>query len=395
MADELLTCPVCGGAAAPGNRERTVPVNVSALYFSNEEARRAPRGPMRLAACPSCGMVFNSAFDAAALTYDGAYDNSLDNSPVFRRYSEQLAARLVNDYALRRRTVVEIGCGQGGFLRQVCAVGGNQGHGFDPSYTGPPSGGGVTIHQRLYGEGLAVPDTALVICRHVLEHIAQPAPFLRQVRQALAGSEQAVLYFEVPNAASVLTRTGLWDVIYPHCSYFSEAPLRYLFEHNGFEVLRSGAVYDNQFLYLEARPAAPGRAVSADKPACGGAQLEEFADTVDRTITAWASFLQQTGAAGRKVAFWGAGAKGTTFLNMVPGADGIGTVVDLNPRKHGAYVPGTGQRVEDTGALAAARPEVVVTLNPIYAQEIEASLRSMGVTAELVVGQASRPVHLD
>jgi SAM-dependent methyltransferase len=384
MTEELL-CPVCRSVAIPGSKVQTLPLNVSALYFSRTEAQRARRGNVRLAACPSCGMVFNCAYDAAAISYDGSYENSLDNSRVFQEYSEELAARLVSRYALRQRTIIEIGCGNGEFLRRVCTLGGNEGYGFDPSYTGPSHAAErVTIQQRIYGNDIAIPDIALVICRHVLEHIPNPVTFLGELRCALAASDNAVLYFEVPNATAVLTETGLWDVIYPHCSYFSTIPLCRLFEKAGYRVLDCGVAYDKQFLYIEARPT-PGTLPFRDQPANRiEVRLDEFAVAVDRAIAEWARFLHSKSKAGAKLSFWGAGAKGTTFLNMVPGAKCIPTVVDINPRKCGAFVPGTGQQIEDASVLASVQPDIVVTLNQMYLQEITTALRSMNLTADLV-----------
>jgi hypothetical protein len=85
------------------------------------------------------------------------------------------------------------------------------------------------------------------------------------------------------------------------------------------------------------------------------------------------------------VALWGAGAKGVTFLNVVPGGADIEPVVDLNPRKQGTFVPGTGQRVVAPGALAGQPLDEVWILNPLYRREIESQLRELGVGADVRV----------
>ena len=56
-------------------------------------------------------------------------------------------------------------------------------------------------------------------------------------------------------------------------------------------------------------------------------------------------------------------------------------VVDINPRKHGRHVPGTGQRVVAPGALTTAPPDEVVVLNPLYVAEVQVQLAALGVTA--------------
>ncbi|HEV2273057.1 MAG TPA: hypothetical protein VGR96_02760 [Acidobacteriaceae bacterium] len=86
----------------------------------------------------------------------------------------------------------------------------------------------------------------------------------------------------------------------------------------------------------------------------------------------------------RRVALWGAGAKGVTFLNVVPGARQIDSVVDRNPRKRGMYVPGTGRRISAPEELERNPPELVITLNPAYVAEIQAMLADLGVSAQVV-----------
>ena len=85
------------------------------------------------------------------------------------------------------------------------------------------------------------------------------------------------------------------------------------------------------------------------------------------------------------VAVWGAGAKGATFLNVVEGGERIGTVVDVNPRKHGRFVTGTGQPIVPPDALATAGVGTIVVMNPVYADEIRETARALGVAADVLV----------
>ena len=83
------------------------------------------------------------------------------------------------------------------------------------------------------------------------------------------------------------------------------------------------------------------------------------------------------------VAVWGAGAKGTTFLNLVEGGDRVGHLVDVNPRKRGKHVPGTGQPISAPEDLAERPPRHVVVMNPIYRAEIRQTLHGLGIEPEI------------
>jgi hypothetical protein len=83
---------------------------------------------------------------------------------------------------------------------------------------------------------------------------------------------------------------------------------------------------------------------------------------------------------------WGVGSKGVTFLNvMSAGHETVPYCVDLNPRKHGQFVVGTGQQIVPPAFLREYRPDLVIVMNGIYESEIRQACREYGVDCELAV----------
>ena len=71
-----------------------------------------------------------------------------------------------------------------------------------------------------------------------------------------------------------------------------------------------------------------------------------------------------------------------TYLNLVADVAPVAAVVDINPRKVGAGVSGTGHAIVAPAELVDVRPRTVFVANPIYVNEIAAELRDLGIDAE-------------
>lgn len=390
---QAARCPVCGQTDPADLLEiPAVPVYCNVLWPRRDEALRAPRAPMHLKHCAACGHTFNAAYDAGLTDYSPAYDSSLHYSPRFQRYAEALARGLVARYALRGRNVVEIGCGKGDFLVLLCELGDNRGWGFDrsfdPARVDPARRRRIDFVQDPYTAEQAARLRPDFVCfRHVLEHVADPRGFLAELRRGFPDRSEATLYCEVPNALFTLKDLGIWDLIYEHCAYFTLGSLARAATSSGFDVLALGEAFDGQFIFVEMRPGtgrAPAAGVpEAHRPDAVRGWAASFTEQYRETLGAWRGRLRELQQAGRRVVVWGGGSKGTTFLNVVGADSGIECVVDLNPHKHGKYIAGTGQLVVAPETLRELRPTDVIVMNPIYENEIAASVRALGLDARV------------
>ncbi|MEM9748803.1 MAG: SAM-dependent methyltransferase, partial [Actinomycetota bacterium] len=95
-----------------------------------------------------------------------------------------------------------------------------------------------------------------------------------------------------------------------------------------------------------------------------------------RRVAEWRRRLQESHAAGRTTVLWGGGSKAVAFLTTLGVGDEIAAAVDINPRKHGTYLGGTGHQVIGPDDLVDLQPDEVIVMNPIYTDEIAADLRS-------------------
>jgi hypothetical protein len=214
----------------------------------------------------------------------------------------------------------------------------------------------------------------------VLEHIEAPTEFLRSIRR-IAGGDRAktATYFEVPNALFTLRDGGIWDILYEHCGYFTPASLARAFDLAGYAVESIEPTFGGQFLSLFGAISGRTTDLAAARERYE-ALFDAFATSYATQVKRESDFLAGERANGRKVVVWGAGTKGTMFLNTIIGRDGfVDSIVDINPRKWGKFVPGSGQKIVPPEAMDDARPDTVIVMNPAYADEIRDSLSARGL----------------
>jgi SAM-dependent methyltransferase len=376
-----MSCPVCTSEDVVDLLDvGELPILCNQLCSTKEAARSVASGRVRLEFCVSCGHVYNEAFDPTKLRYSAEYENSLHCSSMFQSYADDLVRGLIDRYDLRKKKVLELGCGQGDFLRSICAAGDNTGFGFDPSYTGGNEDPRVTIRPVSFSEIGGCLDADFVCCRHVLEHIGEPREFLEALVAKLKPG--ASVFFEVPNVLFTIRDGGIWDIIYEHCGYFSPSSLRRVFQLGGLRVNEVAESFGGQFLVVHAVVSHASMEEDPVDPSLGPL-AEGFAETYRDKVDGWRELLGDAHRNGERVVAWGAGSKGNTFLNLV-GQD-VSAIVDINPKKHGKFVAGTGQPILAPEDLPEISPAAVVIMNPVYRTEIAARLNELGIDSRLLV----------
>lgn len=388
MPEEFHLCPVCSSKHIEIFLELPqVPVHCNLLYKARDEAVNAPRADICLGFCRVCSHIYNFAFNPDRLDYTLTYENTLHFSPRFQDYARSLATRLVERYSLYNKQIIEIGCGSGEFLSLLCQAGGNRGTGFDPSslpdHRPDFDSGRITIVTDSYSEKYANYQADLICCRHVLEHVCDPVDFLTVVRRAI-GNRQTVIYFEVPNTHFMLHNLAVWDIIYEHCSYFSRNSMTGLFGSFGFEVLEVTEGFGGQFLGVEAVPSASLAERSRNGVRILADQVSDFAGQYHEKVEKHRKKINDIITAGKRIVLWGAGSKGKTFLNVLKIRDEIAYVIDINPRKQGMFVAGTGQQIVSPEFLVSYQPDTIILMNAIYKNEIEDLLKLSKVTAQIL-----------
>jgi SAM-dependent methyltransferase len=384
-----ITCPSC---KTPGMSAfytaKNVPINSCLMFSSQQEAINFPRGNVVLGFCKNCGFISNIAFEPSKVDYATLAPEEQGFSATFNKYAQQLANHLIDTYNLHGKNVSEIGCGRGDFLALLCELGNNSGVGIDPSTVS----GGVqskAIEKMIFikdyfSERYADQLGDFVCCRHTLEHISPTAEFINSVRKSI-GNKNTPVFFEVPDISRILKEVAFWDIYYEHCSYFNLRSLAQLFRSCNFEVTKLEKGYFDQYLLIEAKPVNQ----QSQKTFDGEESIEQttemvslFSERYEQKLKFWKSELNRIKTEKKRAIVWGSGSKCVAFMTTLEIKDEIQYIVDINPHRHGKFIPGVGKQIVSPEFLKDYCPQTIIVMNPIYCNEIRKMVEAMGISAE-------------
>lgn len=381
------SCEACGASSLVAFYEvGSVPAQTCVLLDTRAEAEVYPLGEILLALCDQCGFIQNVRFDPDIVDYSQPTEESQAFSPRFTEFTDELAGCLVERYSLRGRSVVEIGCGKGDFLLQLADHGIARGIGVDPGYlddrlTG--AGDRVEFFRDWFRGPVKEWSGDLVVTRHLMEHVPNTREFFGWLTATVSLKSESALFTEVPDTARVLKEGAFWDIYHEHCSYFTAGSLARALRTAGMAVddLRLG--FGRQYLLADSVPGSGGREFDIEEPVADiAAMVARFAEQASREVAGWHQIVVDAQSSGRPVAVWGGGSKAVAFLTSSGVEDVV--VVDINPHKQGKWLPGTAVCVQDPSTLLQHKPALVIPMNPIYREEIAASLSDMGLAPELL-----------
>jgi SAM-dependent methyltransferase len=360
-----------------------------------------PAYPLDVVYCASCALVqITQTVPPEELFSDYPYFSSFADTTVAN--AKEIAERMVRQLALGPQSLAAEIASNDGYLLQFYQQQGVRVLGIEPAanvaqvanqrglqtlceFFGQHSG------KRLSQQGLRAD---VVHANNVLAHVADLNGLVRGLYWLLKDDGVAVI--EVPYVRDMIEAVEFDTIYHEHLCYFSVTALDRLFRRNRMSLVdvERIAIHGGSLrLFVRRNPT--GTAARHRTPRVEQLMAEErqqgparfhffagFAQRVERLREDLRDLLMSLKQQGKRIAAYGASAKGSTLLNYCGiGQEIVDFVVDRSTVKQGRYMPGVRLPIYGPERLLEEMPDYVLLLTWNFAAEIlaqQAAYRQSG-----------------
>lgn len=393
----IAACRSCGS----GQIHRVVSLGSAPLANRLRDHDRADgpdvRYPLDLCVCTACSLAqLGDTVPPSEVFHDYPYLSSFSDTMI--EHARDLSNTLIQRHALDDQTLVlEIGSNDG-YLLQHFAAAGIPVLGVDPADAAcqRAEGRGIPTRRAFFGSALAETlvregvRPRVIVAVNVMAHVPDVNDVVAGVRRLLR--PDGVFVIETPYIRDLLDGLEFDTIYHEHVFYYSLTALVALLARHGFAAIdvAHGPIHGGSICTTAAMGSSPSEAVHRllkEEAEWGASQLgtySTFAARVDARRTELTQLLLERKGAGRRLAAYGAAAKGVMLLNALNiGPDVFDFVVDRNPMKQGHRLPGSGLSIRPPDSLLAEMPDDVLLLTWNFSDEIlaqQAEYRRRGGT---------------
>jgi 2-polyprenyl-3-methyl-5-hydroxy-6-metoxy-1,4-benzoquinol methylase len=357
-------------------------------FLTKEELTsvQEPKYPLDVFFCEQCGLVqIGHVVPPDALFSNYIYFSA--TSDLVHKHADYLAKSFQKRFGLDARSlVVEIASNDGTVLQHFKKTGVKT-LGVEPAsnIARVAVQSGIDTVNEFFNEPTSESvkerygAADVILGRHVFAHVPEIHDFVRGLKNLLAPNGAVAI--EAPYLIDFIEKNEFDTVYHEHYSYLSVRSMSYLFNLYDMEVFDAErvAIHGGSIIYFIGHKGAhkiTGAVASLVK-----AELDKKLDKKE-TYVAFAkrtaaikvkltSLLNELKAKGKRMAAYGAPAKGNTLLNYCGITAGlVEYTVDKSPYKQNLYTPGTHLPVYHPDKLAQDMPDYILLLAWNFADEI-------------------------
>jgi SAM-dependent methyltransferase len=336
-----------------------------------------PVFPLEVVFCPQCTLVQIRETVAPEVLFASDYPYFSSFSNYLLEHSRRNVEELIRMRGLGPKSfVVELASNDGYLLRNYVEAG-IPVLGIDPvsGVARAAEKAGVPTIVEFFNRDLAEQMAAkgqradVLHANNVLAHVADTNGFVEGIHILL--KDEGVAVIEVPYLRDLVDHCEFDTIYHEHLCYFSVTALDHLFRRHGLfliDVRRLPIHGGSLRLFVEKREHVQGSvsALLEEEKALGMdrvAYYRDFSARVGELKRTLLAILRDLKSRGKRIAAYGAAAKGATLINYVGiGLELLEFVADRNVHKQGMFMPGQKIPIYPSERILQEKPDYVVLL---------------------------------
>ncbi len=350
-------------------------------YLKKEQLTKPEaRYPLKVWTCEKCYLTQLDEFKSHEEIFSEEYAYFSSFSTSWVAHAKDYVEKMTKEFGLNQNSmVVEVASNDGYLLQHVKALG-IPCLGVEPTKSTAEAARkiGINTVEVFFGKQSATKlkeqgySADLTAANNVLAHVPDINDFVGGFKILL--KENGVSTFEFPHLLQLVANNQFDTIYHEHFSYLSLISVKQIMEKVGLRVfhveeipthggsLRVYVTHDNA-----SHKTRPSVAEVLNKEKLTGMDkinfYKGFQNNIEKVCADFMEFLNKAKKDGKKVAAYGAAAKGNTLMNYCNiDSSLISFVCDLSPHKQNLYMPGSKIPIMHPDEIKKQKPDYVVIL---------------------------------
>ncbi|MBE7497017.1 MAG: methyltransferase domain-containing protein [Verrucomicrobiaceae bacterium] len=383
---EAHRCRSCGSTRSLPVIDLGLQPLANNLLRPEDLGKPEPRFPLAVFVCADCWLMqITDTVPPVDLFSDYIYFSSFSDAML--KHAKVAVEKHVTEKKLGKDSfVIEIASNDGYLLKNFVQAG-VPCLGFEPAanIAEVARENGVETHCEFFGKETASAlrnqkgRADLILGNNVFAHAPDTNDFVGGVAELLKPDGWVV--FEFPYGVEMIEKVEFDTIYHEHVYYFTLTPLIPLFARHGMDIFHverlpihggSLRLYACQKGAEAVRPTVKETLdTEQNLGVTGAAYYQRFSDQAAKVRSDLIAFLAEQKQAGKRVAAYGASAKGSTLLNFIgEAASSLEFIADRSTYKQGRLSPGLHIPIVSAAELAVRAPDFAVLLVWNFAEEV-------------------------
>jgi 2-polyprenyl-3-methyl-5-hydroxy-6-metoxy-1,4-benzoquinol methylase len=387
-------CKICYGEifAKPILRLKKMPK--AAQFFPSKKQFKIDKGiNLKVYQCSECGMV---QLKSVPVKYYKSVITATSFSKKTKTIRLNEIKKIVIKYKLKKKKIIEIGCGKGAML-DIFKKAGTYPFGMEWNVNSIAYGGknNKNIIRGFIEDVKKIPLGPFdgFVCYNFLEHLPDPNKAIKNIFNNIKDNALGVI--TVPNFSYLLKTNCFYEFVPDHLLYFKKKNIKYLFKRNSFQIIECKTINNDNDIQIIVKKITNNKNIEIKKRKTKRLNLLKKYKKVENLIKNLKSIVIEYKNNNKKIAVWGAGHRTLALLSL-SNLHEIEYIIDSADFKQGKYAPILHKKIVHPDFLRTNKVDLLIIMVPgIYPDEVAKYVANMRLGINIIKLNNNKIIHLN